>query len=183
MLSDQHLALLHTRFVVPVMTGQILRGDERMDDVTEYAFNSVLSELQPDTALLCIALCAQNLSAHCGRLPAARMLRAGANKIVEDYGALWLANDSGAEMDASHVATALSFIPEDLETMAHLLEATLADLPSESGIAAKLCDILSVQATAHIDMAERTLERHSLPPARRPAMQDNILPFPVLQRA
>jgi hypothetical protein len=183
MLSDQQLALLHTRFVVPVITGQILRGNERLDDVTEYGFNTVLSDLEQDTALLCIALCAQNLSAHCGKLPAARMLRIGADKIVEDYGALWLATDSGTPVDEDHITTALSFIPEDLEAMAHLLEATLADLPEDSGIAAKLCDLLAAQATAHIDIAERKLEQHRLPVNRRAAMKGNVIEFPTMQRA
>lgn len=183
MLSDQQLALLHTRFVVPVITGQILRGNERLDDVTEYSFNTVLSDLEPDTALLCIALCAQNLSAHCGKLPSARMLRLGTDRIVEDYGALWLATDSGVPVDEDHIATAISFIPEDLESMAHLLEATLTDLPPESVNAAKLCDLLAGQAIAHIDIAEQKLEQHSLPVSRRAALKGNVIEFPVMQRA
>ncbi len=188
-LSDQDLALLHTKFVVPIVVGQILRGDETLDETSEYVLNTVIADLQADTALLCVALCAQRLAAHCGHLPVARMLRAEADRVVEEYGAPWLARNRGADIAAGDAMKMLGYLPEDLEAMAHLLDATLGEMQQQKSPAGRLCDLLAVQAHEHMDDAEAQLQRLQVKRGHRARQGElalaqnesvvNIVPFPA----
>lgn len=193
--DDQMLARLHVRFVVPMIIGQVLRGEEIYDDVAEYTINSMISAGKPDTALLCIALSAQALAAHCYDLPAARMLKAEADRIVGEYGPVWSANEQNPDgVNDQDVMALLSFIPEDLEALAHMLDATLGAMKDPDDLAASLCDLLAVQAYEHMDIAETELQAVDIPLRSRmpddhfchwqaaPPEVDNIIPFPSLQR-
>jgi hypothetical protein len=180
-LPDRDLALLHTKFIVPVVIGQILRGDEALDDTAEYLLNTVIADLTPDSALLCIALCAQPLCARYPAMPAACMLRAEADRIVEEYGSLWLAHDrKNTAIDQALVRQTLSYVPEDLEAMAHLLDATLAELSRPDGERARVCDLLGLQAHEKMEQAEtQALKLKASRGARHfPIRADsNVVPF------
>lgn len=189
------LARLHAEFVVPVVMGRILRGEEALDDVAEYAMNEIIGELPPDTALLCIALCSQQVAAHLHHLPIARTLRIMADLVVNEYAPACLAAGEGGNGPAgAELAALLSRVPEDLEALADLLGATMGELDETRLTAAILCDILREQARACKDIAEADLVGAAappaaipspaaarVPPASRPApavCRGNVIPFP-----
>lgn len=188
-LTDHELAKLHARFVVPIVVDQMLRDEEPLDDVAEYAMNEILFELCPDTALLCLAMCASHIAKATGSLPAGKALAVQCEQIITEYGPLWLAHEQNPEtIDNDMVRETLSFIPEDLEALRDLLEATMADLEEDHCIAAILCDILSLQAEHHLTMAEIELNNLNLRPQSRPVVElakthgDNVIPFPAAPR-
>ena len=157
-LTEQQLATLHARFVVPIAVQMILNDTEQLDDACEAALHECLSELSPDTGLLCLALCAQHVAAFAKQSPIAKMLAISAARMADEYGAALLAEagrDEGRLSDQDAL-TLLYQIPEDLEELATLMDAVLAqsDPHSPEGL---LCDILSVQAMVHSERAGHEL--------------------------
>ncbi len=192
-ITDQDRAKLHAKFILPIVVDNMLQDQETLDDVAEYAMNEILSELCPDTALLCIGLCATHIAAHTAHLPISRALSSQAEAIIEEYGGLWLAHDTGTPMDPAAICDQLSCIPEDLEALRDLLEATISALEESHSIAAILCDILALQAETHCQLATIELEQMNIRPPnnkqKRPhsavpaATTDNIIPFPHYARS
>lgn len=181
-LSDRELAALHVRFVVPMAVAAMLRGEEPMDDVSEYMINDILDNLEPDTALICIALCAQRVAAHTAHVAIGRAAAAEADRIVNEYGSVWLAHEAGRmAMDDAALRAHLSHIPEDIESLGDLLMAVGAELEEEAdAVPAILCDILGAQAHVHREKAEIELERHGLSDRELPELSPgaNVIRFP-----
>ena len=56
MLSDQNLAVLSNDLQVPRIIGDVLCGVETLGDDGRFALHGLLSDMEPDAALLAIAL-------------------------------------------------------------------------------------------------------------------------------
>mgnify|MGYP006909089471 CR=1 FL=1 len=188
-LNDQDLARLHAKFVVPIVIDQMLRDEEPLDEIAEHAMNEIFLDLCPDTALLCLALCARHIARATTHLPASRALESQAGQIIDEYGPLWMAHEANpAAMNPATVRELLCYIPEDLEALRDLLELTLNELEEDHCVAAILCDILSLQADHHRDMAELELAQLSLLPQSREDTEtqkfygDNVIAFPLVNR-
>ncbi len=161
-LSDHQLATLQARFVVPIAVRMILNGSEQLDDACEAALQECLSELQPDTGLLCLALCAQHIATAAQKSPIADMLAIAATRMADEYGAALLAEAGHSSMAETAPLTnedallLLYQVPEDLEELATLLDAVLAQADPHSP-ESLLCDILSIQALVHAERAGHEL--------------------------
>lgn len=174
-LSDHDLERLRAKFILPMIVEQMLSGEEALDDVAEYAINDILFELCPDTALLCLALCSLHIASSTRHLLVSKALSIEAKKIVDEYGTFWLAHEQNPDhFNDDEIASLLVHIPEDLESLRDLLEATLSGLDEEHSIAAILCDILSLQAGDHKDIADLELRSLDLQPQSRPVVAENI---------
>lgn len=189
-LTDHDLARLHAKFVVPIVVDQMLRDEEPLDDVAEHAMNEILFEFCPDTALLCLAMCARHIARETKDLPISKALAAQAGQIIDEYGPLWIAHEKNPEnLNDDMIRNLLVYIPEDFEALRDLFEATIDMLEEDHCIAAILCDILSLQADYHRDIAEVELHALSLKPqgrdnATEPAFAgDNVIAFPVRRRS
>jgi len=188
-MTDHDLAWLHAKFVVPIVIDQILKDQEPLDDIAEHAINEILFELCPDTALLCLAMCATHIADATGHLPISRGLKNQCSQIIDEYGPLWLAHERSPEkLDNESVKEQLSFIPEDLEALRDLLDATLDALGEDHCVAAILCDILGFQSDHHCGLAEVELQNIKVRPQSRPSVDlakkhgDNVIPFPFAIR-
>ncbi len=166
-MKDTDLARLHVRFVLPVVVSRMLTGQEEFDEIAEHAINEILTEHRPDTALLCIALCAQHIAAEVSHIKTSHILSNGASRLIEDYGSLWLAHEdelqnatlnnttgTNADLDPKRLYELLEHLPEDLESIADLLDATIDELEEEHHLAAILADIICGQARMHQEVAE-----------------------------
>ncbi len=148
---------LHAHLVVPLIVGDILSGRETLDEESRYALHDALSEIDPDSALLAIALSAQHLASQfMGSVPVALAVKFEAEKILQEYGPDWLSNYYGGPVDEQALFDMLQTMPEDLEAMADLIDALRSSL-SVRGTAQDLCDILSIQARAHMEIADYIL--------------------------
>jgi hypothetical protein len=189
-LDRNELAKLHAKFVVPIAVECMLRGEEPLDDVAEYSMHEIISELEPDTALLCVALCAQHVAASASHLLISHALKAEADMIVNEYGPYWLAHEAGANaLHDKDLRELLAYIPEDLEALGDLLEGLEAELDEKHAIAAILCDILKTQARSQMEFAEFELEaiNEKMRPANAkkaaaPAGEGNVIQFPQMAR-
>lgn len=184
-LTDQQLATLHARFVVPIAVQMILNDSEQLDDECEYALHECLSEMAPDTSLLCLALCGQQVAAAAGDTSIVRMLGISCKRITDEYGTALLAEAGYSESRLSdHDALImLQHVPEDLEELAALMDATLAESDPHSP-AGLLCDILSVQAMVQAERANHELATLNIEQQKRRTprtlerLAENVIVFP-----
>lgn len=184
--SSQQLARLHTKLVVPFAVGEMLHDGQELTPDMHYALHEALSEMDPDTALLAIALSAAHVAAQlCPQVPVSCALNAEAAKIVEEYGADWLSHADGQapSREGRDLLSLLEHIPEDLEALADILDASRAEL-EESDPVNQIGFILSAQARAHKDIAEYVLAElegqdiQTAPYDRAAATGQNIIVFP-----
>lgn len=184
---------LHAHLVVPIIAADILSGVEKLDEEARYALHEALSEIDPDSALLAIALSAQHIAAlYISEVPVAVGLKFESEKILQEYGPEWLANYYGGPVDEGALYEMLQTLPEDLEALADLMDSLRCSIFNEQNPAYGLCEILSIQARAHMDVADYILEeldreffreenRHSETLAAPQTLQystDNIIVFP-----
>jgi hypothetical protein len=164
----------------------MLRREEQIDDVAEYTMHEIISDLGPDTALLCIALCAQHLAKNASHLLISHCLKAEADMIVNEYGPHWLAHEAGVRaLRDADLRNLLAYIPEDLEAMGDLLEGLEAELGEDHAIAAILCDILKIQARAQMEVADAELAAIDGEMRKKTYAGEgggNIIPFPSAAR-
>lgn len=164
LLSERELIRLHRDLVAPVAVHEIMHGHDALDETARYTLDVMIAELHPDTALLCIALCAAHVAeTHSSYLPIAGSLGFEASRIVHEYGPLWLAN-ADRRLNHSHerqVLDLLDQMPEDFEALADLLGALRGNL-IETTDSAVLCDILSQNAQAFMDFLEHQAEEEAL---------------------
>lgn len=155
-LSDQQIIRLHRELLAPVAVHEILRGYDRLDETALYTIDTMIAEFQPDTALLCIALCAAHIAEkHARILPIAASMGLEASRIVHEFGPLWLGNID-RQLNATHesqVMDLLDQLPEDFEALADMIDATRAHLV-EGSDSAILCETLSQNAHAFMDFLE-----------------------------
>jgi hypothetical protein len=158
-LTEYDYAHLRARFIVPLIAADMIEDVEILDDVAEYAIHDILSEFKPDAALLCIALCAQSIAQTDPENYMAKLLQMEAGQLLDEYAPVWLDHERQCKQ---HGATALPLkdvhdlirnIPEDLETLAQMLEDYIAVAGDDHAIPAILADILSLQASMHRDLA------------------------------
>lgn len=186
-LTDHDRTRLRGDFIVPLIVAQIFAGTETLDDMAEYTIHDMIGDLKPDCGLLCIALCATEIAAHYPRTAIAATLAMESERVIAEFGALWLHHGLGARADALQtIRASLVHIPEDLETLADLLDATQGELPAHAHTARTLCDMLALQARAHAESAEEELYNINLMPLPRPATpapamapSATIIPFPA----
>ncbi len=156
--SKEDVARLHTYLVVPIAVSDALTSAAPIDGDTQYALHVALSEIDPDSALLAIALSAQRLAIDfCNDIPMAAALKMECEKIIQDYGPEWLAHYHDHPMMGDDLYDLLMHVPEDLESVADFLEAFQTSLRDTQDPAYILCSILAVQARAHMEIADYVL--------------------------
>ncbi len=195
--SDRDLALLNAHFVAPFAMGMMLDGVEPFDDAAETALHDLLHDHAPDTGLLCLALCVQQVAGHMQALPQhppiARTLLMVAERIIDDYAAALMAEDNRnhpARLSDRDALALLAQVPEDLEELSDLLDATIdsgSALLDDHTLPMILCDVLSLQAHHHRERALGDLRDIAIGPAAKPAapvrprveyIDDNVIAFP-----
>lgn len=152
-LSNEDLATLTNRLQTPMIVRDILNGEGALTDDVQMGLHEILSDDQPDSALLSIALCARAIARHCTNNT---MLEVSSDRIINEYGPIWLRNAQDKTLDDNLVFETLAHIPEDLEGLAGLLDYHAVMLRGEE--AGEICKILSTQARAQALIAETFLE-------------------------
>jgi hypothetical protein len=185
MLKAKDLASVASKLQIPVIVSDLLQGIEPITDDAEYALHETISDMQPDSALLCIAFCGAKIAGVRGlAAPPVRILEMECRKIIEEYAMLWLKNAETGEVDEAQALETLSGAAEDLEDLAGLLENCMTYLGRTNGDAAIICDILSIQARAHALVAEAYFDAIGGTESvvedviAGQAMADNVIPFP-----
>ena len=157
-LTQNQLDLLQRHLIVPVAVSDILHHDLTIESDMQYGLHMALSEIDPDSALLAIALCTHHLSKKCSTAaPIAAALQKESNDIIKEYGPTWLHYYNNAPMPTEDFEKTLETVPEDLEALADLTDALCAELDNNNSTAATLANLLSIQARAHMEIADYIL--------------------------
>ncbi len=190
MLNKKELATVANRLQVPLIISDILAGEGELTDDVHYGLHSVISDLQPDSALICVALGGLKIAnAHHVSSPALAVLKIQCESIVDDYAPLWLQNAEKEDVTEHDALDALSNVSEDLEGLADLLALAVDSLQSKDADAASLAKILSIQAKAHAviadelfgalysEISEDIADEPQIKSVIANGMNDNIIPF------
>lgn len=148
---------LKQHLVVPMAVTDILRHNLEIAHEMQYGLHMALSEIDPDSALLAIALCANEIAnKNLARAPLAHALKAEANNIIDEYGPTWLRHHKKGGTKPSNFEAVLENVPEDLESISDLMEALCTDLDENftDSPTCILTTLLSIQARAHIEIAD-----------------------------
>ena len=165
-ISKSEIDLLRQYLIVPMAVSDILYHDLEVEADMQYGLHMALSEIDPDSALLAIALCAVSLAEkNLTYVPIASALQKEAYNIIDEYGPVWLSHHNKQPMPTAVYTELLETVAEDLEALADLMDALCADLNCTTEGTAVLANLLSVQARAHMEitdfiLAESEYESH-----------------------
>jgi hypothetical protein len=181
--ESAEIVLLETKFIIPMIIGQMLEGLEPLDQVAEFTIHDMIGRMEPDTALLCIALSTRRIAKAHAHLPIANVLEIESENIIYDYAPLWLANAAGEKIDETEILNLLENLPEDFESLSVLIKTTQASILRENDLAYRLCEILSFQSESfknytedYFEYQEKEKEINAL------SEEDNIIAFPISSR-
>jgi len=153
-INARDYALLITKLELPMAVRDAIEGSRELDDETHLALHEVLSEMKPDTALLAIAVSAKMIA---GAYPDTEILTLECDRIIQEYGPVWLENARNETIDSGYLVSLLDRIPEDLEGLTELIEVNLSYATLDSAAVSDICDIFQIQASAQAIIAEEYL--------------------------
>jgi hypothetical protein len=157
-IKPDHLDLLEQNLIVPLAVGDILKHNLPVEPEMQYGLHMALSEIDPDSAVLAVALCALNIAEKFYlEIPIAAGLKKEAQEIIGNYAPNWIYHHKRGPMQSEIYTSILSDIPEDLEALADIMDALAADLDHEFENIESLIHILSIQARAHMEISEYLL--------------------------
>lgn len=150
---------LRQHLIVPMAMGDILFHDLAIEADMQYGLHMALSEIDPDSALLAIALCARDIAEKSKlNAPIASALQIEAENVISEYGPTWLRHYKNGHTPEGAFESILETVPEDLEALSDLLDSVRADIEDETSAAFILAELLSIQARAHMEIADFILE-------------------------
>lgn len=156
--TKEDVARLQAYLVVPVAVADALATAAPLEGEAQYGLHVALSEIDPDSALLAIALSSYRIAQDfTGQIPVASALKLEADRIIQDYAPDWLAHYHGHPVQGDALYDLLSHVPEDLESLADLLESLQASIRDSLDPAHTLCSVLAIQARAHMEIADYVL--------------------------
>ncbi len=160
MLHDKDLAILTIKLQVPLFVRDAIIANKPLSDDVHYAIHDAISDMQPDTALLCMAVTIQQMLKVLPQKDRvdSQVLSLECSRIISEYGAIWLKNLRHESMDNAYILKVLENIPEDLDVLCDLMDVGLGIHVAEKSPAAEILDILSIQAGAHAIIAEEFLD-------------------------
>lgn len=180
-LNEQDLALLESKLMLPFIVGQMINGLEPFDQIAEFTLHDIISQMEPDTAFLCIALCASRIAYFHKQLPIAAVMGIEAENMVDDYAPLWLAHARGEDVDIDEARALLENLPEDFESLEVLLRTTQISFANEENVTAILCNVLAIQAESFKAYTENYFGIESEPDENALSSftyGDNVIVFP-----
>lgn len=182
-MRDQDIAKIANRLQVPLIIGDILNGEGLLTDDVTYGLHEILSDDQPDSALLSIALSARALAErYHGHAAIFTMITNECDRIIAEYGMMWLRNAQAKTLDDNTVFETLVHIPEDLEAISELLEFAKITLEDAGDSAADLCNILTTQACAQSIVAQAFIDSMDMGEAD-PWEQTNLYEDIVIEKS
>ena len=152
MISNNELENLYSYFELPFAVKDILEKNGQMSADEEYAMHEIICDMQPDSALIAIALCARNLAQHI-KSSRGDKLRSFSAFTIGEYAPAWLSNANQEKLSDESYRDLLREVPEDLSMMSSLLTACSSSFHDKNNNIAKICNILAIQAASHSDIA------------------------------
>lgn len=180
MLNKKELAFMAGKLYVPVATFEAIDMNNNIEADAHYALHDLLADMEPDEALLSIAVTAKSIAErYAGTNSGTELLSMECERLINDYGPVWMQYQKSGKKDNGYLVGILENIPEDLETLAELIETSLAYASFDNPIIGEICEILQIQAGAHAIIAEEFLDVMEMAQAQnrktRTTMPENLV--------
>lgn len=178
------LAALINELQAPLIVSDILTGKDT-DDASHYALSELISDMQPDTAILAIALSMRNIiSPYLKASPSLQVTEIECTRLVEDYTQTRINNALENTTDPSITLDLLEDAIDDLEYLEELLELNINFLSAKDATAEKLCQLLNAQVISQRMIAKQALHiieasETETTQSKIPQENNNIVTFPV----
>ena len=156
-MNNKDLALLTTKLHVPLIVRDMLEAPENFAADINYNLHDIISDMQPDAAILSMALSIQRICQNLPKDSYVPALEIACDRIIDDYGPCWLAHANDEDVDNSYLMELLTHLPEDLETLNEFMDLVMAFVPEDS-MAYDILETMRIQAGAHSLIAETFLE-------------------------
>lgn len=164
-MDNKELTMLYSFFELPSIVSNLLEKNKELSAEEEYNMHEILCEMQPDSVLIAMALCARNIATHINNERSNKLLSHAAY-ITNEYASEWLANaNEESSSDIEDLQSLLAEAPEDLSIMSCLLTSCAASIKDKKSPLAKICNIMAIQsasqsdiAIAYLDAIEKSLE-------------------------
>ncbi len=157
-MSNQSMAHLINKLQAPLIVSDILTGRDQEDD-TIYALSTLISDMQPDAAILAIALSMRAIIApYLFASPSLQMTEIECTRLIEDYSQSWINAPLGANTAPTTAIDILEDAIDDLVYMQELLELNTNFLSAKDIVGADLCRLLSQQVAAQKSIAEHYIK-------------------------
>lgn len=154
MLSNKDKKTLENVLMAPLGLPGLMEQKRSLDDLQRYTLHSNLSDMQPDTALLAIALVAHKIAP---QLLISGLLSEECERIITSYAPLWLKNARSEALNHDHIIEILQDLTNDLDGLADLLHMALGEI-EEGENTYEILNILNIQAGAQSLVAEQFSE-------------------------
>lgn len=180
-MNDQTLATLINDLQAPLIVSDILTGQDK-DEATHYALSALISDMQPDTAILAIALSMRNIiSPYLQASPSLQVTEIECNRLIEDYAQTRAHNALETVTDPAITIDLLEDAIDDLDYMQELLELNINFLSAKDEAAEKLCHLLKAQTNSQKMIAAQALQIIESGQTERPkaTTTNNIVAFPA----
>jgi hypothetical protein len=153
-MNNQTLAALINKLQAPVIVSDILTGKDDADE-THYALSALISDMQPDAAILAIALSMRKIiNPYLNASPSLQMTEIECVRLIEDYAHQWMMNPIAENTDPQECGELMEQICDDLEYMEELLDLNINYLQAKDEGGVQLCKLLKAQTSSHHMIAE-----------------------------
>lgn len=159
-LSDKDIAKLYTQLELPIVVNEALAEQHTLYPDEEYAFHHALSDMQPDAALLCMALCCDQICISLSEISEqSEKLMMKAENIIANYGGLWMVRMIEEKpVPEEFIIDALKKLPEDHAHLKNIMMELDEMLPHEEETISQLLEIMQIQAESNVMIAQSHLE-------------------------
>ena len=159
MIEKTDLDKLYSFFELPSIISNLLAKNRELEADEEYAIHDILCDMQPDSALIVIALCARNILPYVHNISSKKLLSHSAY-VTGEYAQQWLDNacEENISGDVTNLQNLLMEIPEDLSIMSSMLTGCAASFVGKNNPVARICNALAIQAASHSDIAVAYLD-------------------------
>ena len=176
-LTKEEVEQLRQHLIVPLAISDILKHDLDIAPDMHYGLHLALSEVDPDSALLAIALCSIDIAHKASAIsPIAMAIQKEAQDILADYARGWMRKNINSPLPSHVYEEILETVPEDLESLADLLDALFVDIDDEAHELSVLTKLLSIQARAHMEIADYVLAEIAYEKGQTPNEKYSFMP-------
>ncbi len=162
-LSAKKRGYMMAKLELPVAVKDILDGKDTYNDTVQYAMHDLISDMEPDNALLGMTLSVQDIAKkysdpQSGIETHFDILNAQCEQVLNQYGGTWLLNMRGDDIDADEALNTLRAMPEDMEALAGLIAYSKTCIEKKHQDAAAMLGIFQIQLRAQSLVAEHLIE-------------------------
>jgi len=183
--SNQQLAELKNRLEIPLVVRGILKENEEFDGDTAYAISEVMSNLNPEDALLCAAFSMKEIAGfEAISTNDLTFLHMECDRIIERYSARDDLSNDNPELWAETQGDMMDEVAEDLEGFLDLSGLCQLSFEMTAPTIAQMLDIFAVQLQSQLLVVDEVIEMHAdINNALSPypaEYKDNVVAFPSL---